>query len=244
MKNLKWIVQTLTMLALTLPSAHAGLTASESPETAPRNQVVGSLPYSNQWVYDQRQSYLYLTFNHGALANSLFLTQHFSSDFGNKNFDYPSIDYFVSMFNFAGAESTSVLRKFSLWTRYGIGFGTRRGELQSPDFTVASSSESAYLTALTFKVGPLISIDLGDWIQPYAGVEFSPFFFRHSSSLDGAESQGAGVLYGPVAGLHFPIFFSHRASLYTEVRRNIVLSDDKNVFGSSTTMGAGLGMVF
>ncbi|MBI3556868.1 MAG: hypothetical protein HY074_11445 [Deltaproteobacteria bacterium] len=244
-----WLVPALTavasLTALTKSTpAMAGLTASDAETLAPKNQVVGQLPYSNQWVFDQRQSYLYLSYNHGQMAAPIFHTGSFDSNFNNQNFDYPSLDYFVNLFSFANSESKSFFGRLSLWTRYGFGVGMRRGELLSGDFTVENSAESSYLTALVFRLGPQLTFDLADWIQPYAGLEFSPFVFRHSSSLSGAESQGAGTLFGPVAGVHLPLFFSHRASIYGEMRRTLVLSDDKHVFGSSTTFGAGLGMVF
>ena len=83
-----WMVPALAILTSTCPSAFAGLTASDTETVAPRNQVVGSLPYSNQWVFDQRQSYLYLSYNHGALAAPVFHSGVYSSNFANQKTNF------------------------------------------------------------------------------------------------------------------------------------------------------------
>jgi hypothetical protein len=231
------------MVLLTVIAAPA-LAAADVSDNG-NNKIVGSLPYSNQWFYDQRQSILYVSFNHARMGDGMIRSGEFTGDYGGSDLNFPSIDYFVTVLQFSGRDgSNGFWRRLSLGMRYGLGVGLKKGALTNSDFSINAASESVYLSAGMARLGPVLAYDLASWLQPYVGVEIAPFVFRQSSSMSVAETQGAGALFGTVAGLHLPAFFSQRASIYAEVRNSKVLSDEKQVFGSSTSVTGGVGMVF
>jgi hypothetical protein len=214
-------------------------------EVSDGNKIVGSLPYSNQWFYDQRQSILYISLNHARMGDGMIRSGDFTGDYGGSDLNFPSIDYFVTVVQFSGRDgSNGFWRRLSLGMRYGLGVGLKKGALTNSDFSINAASESVYLSAGMARLGPVLAYDLTSWLQPYVGLEIAPFVFRQSSSMSGAETQGAGALFGTVAGLHLPAFFSQRASIYGEFRNSKVLSDEKQVFGSSMSVTGGVGMVF
>lgn len=206
--------------------------------------VVGSLPYSNQWIYDDRQSYLYLALNQGQLAQTGISVNQFQSDFGSKSFLFPSIDYFGKLFALAGQESGSQLRNFNFWGRYGLGFQAIDGHLIDPGTSLDNPAEHSSFLSLTMKVGPFFSYDGVSWVQPYIGIEIEPFAYRLSSTTEGAEANGAGALWGPAVGVHLPLFFDHHGSLFGEARRDFILSDSGGVYAPGIAADVGMGLVF
>src|SRR5580700_8068646 len=67
-----------------------GLPASSATST----EVVGSLPYSNQWISDKIDSILYLTYNSAQLGSQTMTVGQYVSDFGSTGFAFPALDFF------------------------------------------------------------------------------------------------------------------------------------------------------
>jgi hypothetical protein len=150
-------------------------------------RVIGNLPYTNQWTFERPSNYLYISYEQLPMASQAVHVSHFETDYSTHNIGIIALDYFSKITPFADALGTSPLRRFGLWGRYKIGFGTQSG-------TVVDDSTNS--------------------IQHYVGFNFIPYYFRNTSSTTGAESEGQGSLYGPAIGVHLPLFFSHKGSIF------------------------------
>jgi hypothetical protein len=222
------------------------LTSSAFAVTQPKleTQVVGELPYSNQWKFDTRDSYLYLSLSNLNLTSGDIDLTKYNSHFSSNSMRVYSIDYFKQIYRFAKVDSQSKWKDFSIWGRYSIGVSSTNGSLSGKGFTINSSVESSNLMTGILHFGPQITYERISWMQPYIGFELSPYFYRHSASLSAAESQGGGILFGPVLGSHFPLFFDHTLSLVGEVRENMTTNNQDNTFATGLTFLSGLGLVF
>jgi hypothetical protein len=225
-------------LAILLFSAegHADATASDG-------NIVGTFPYSNQWIFERTSSFLYISANRTPLISSTFTNTHYQTNFDSKNFDSLSIDYFSRFFGLAKAESPSFLRNFSFWGRYSLGFGARQGQLSDSNVQL-SSIERGTMMAISSRFGLLLCLDSIAWIKPYIGIEISPYFFRQSADLSGAEVQGSSFLYGPAFGVHLPLFFENRASIYGEIRSQLAAQNSGQIFSDNINGDLGVGFAF
>jgi hypothetical protein len=228
----KWALVLAAMSALLAsPVFGADTSASDSDSlfglprsaTSP-SEVVGTLPISTQWISEQTSSYLYVTYNASTMGSSTLSVGQYTADFGSTGFAYPSVDFFAHLFSLASPESRSALRDFSVWGRYSLGFADRSANLSAADGSVDSAVENDSLLIFSARVGLLLGYDYPKWVRPYAGFEISPYYFRNTSGISGAEEQGENFTYGPVLGLHFPVLFSGKASLLAEYRRTIPAS--------------------
>jgi hypothetical protein len=209
--------------------------------TSPQ-EVVGALPYSNQWISEQTNSYLYVTYNSSQMSNSTMTVGQYVADFGSSGYSFPSLDLFTHFTSLAGPESRSPLRDFSLWGRYTLGFADRDGSLSSNLTPIDSNVENDSLLIFYARVGLLLGYDHLTWIRPYAGIEVDPYFFRNTSGISGAEQQGGNFNYGPTIGAHFPVFFSGRGSVLAEYHRAIPLSGSGQIYTNSNNYTAGMGL--
>jgi hypothetical protein len=204
--------------------------------------IVGSIPYSNQWTYEEPSSYIYLVFNHQNLARKEMRVGQYSSAVSSDNLDYPSIDYFVRIFRLGDRESKDLGAKFGLWTRYSLGASVLRDKLKSSDFTLSSTSETGYFGIGFIRLGPVLVYEAAKWIAPYFGGQIFIYGYRHTASISGAETQDGGSGLEPVVGAHFPVLFNRRVSAYGEVRYSYPFDKSKTLLESGTSFDAGLGM--
>jgi hypothetical protein len=207
------------------------------------NDFIGSLPYSNQWTYEQTASFLYLSYNTTSMAQSALNVDRYQSSFDSKSYAYPSIDYFVHLLSLAPVDSKSWTRDVSFWGRYSLGFAERQGSLSDSEVQL-SSLESTSLLIFSARVGLNVSYDRIKWIKPYLGADVAPYFYRATASLTGAEAQGSAICVDPTIGAHFPVLFQGKASLYGEFRRTIALQSGKQLLDSANNFNAGLGLTF
>ena len=216
-----------------------------SPGISPlgSSDFIGTLPYSNQWTYEQTASFLYVSYNTSSMAQSGFGIDRYQTTFASKTYAYPSVDYFVRLLSFAPADSHSWMRDLSLWGRYSLGFAERQGALTDSQVQL-SSLESSSLLIFSARAGFNLSYDRISWVKPYIGAGFAPYFYRATASISGAETQGSAICVDPTIGAHFPVLFQGKASLYGEFSRAIALQNSKQILDSSNNFNAGLGLTF
>ena len=217
-----------------------GLPASSASPT----EVVGSLPYSNQWISERIDSIIYVTYNSARLGSRTMTVGQYVSDFGGAGLAFPALDFFSHLVSFAGPESRSPARDFSLWGRLSFGLAARNGRLSATESPIDSTVESNSLMIFTARVGALLGYDHLNWVKPYAGMEIDPYYFRDTADISAAEQQGEQFCYGPVIGAHFPVLFSGRASLLAEYHRSMPASGTGQIFGTSNNYTAGMGLTF
>jgi hypothetical protein len=226
-------------------SAKAAETQPTPPPKADDTALsAGSMPYSNQWTFDEPDSFLYLSRNQMSLnANSLRFGQ-LESRFSGGTAAFYGVDYFSRITWLSEREGDSWLRQFSLNGRYGTGMLVKKGVLARPDYQISNTSENAYLSGLRGRVGLNLSWELLWWFRPFLSLDTSPIFYRHSSSLSGAEIQGFALYYGEGLGAHFPILFKNKGTLFAEARKDKQLMDHNRLFKGSSSFDAGIGLVF
>lgn len=206
--------------------------------------IAGSMPYSNQWTFDEPDSFLYLSRSQLSLnANSLKFAQLESRFEGNSGAFY-GVDYFSRITWLKDRESNSWIRQFSLNGRYGLGAVIKRGYLARPDYTIDNNTENAYLSGLRGRLGLNLSWEYFWWFRPFLSLDMSPIVYRHSSSLSGAEIQGGALYWGNGIGAHFPILFKNQGTLFAEYRKDRQLMDHNKLFKGDTSFDAGIGLVF
>jgi hypothetical protein len=230
-----------SLVLATVSFARMALQGAESPTPVSSTSSLGSLPYSNQWVYEAPQSYLYITANNGNLASSTLAIKNFRSDFGGESFWYPALDYVTRLFSFGSLEGDSFLRYISVRSRYGIGLITLSGKL-SDSQTALTSAENSSMLGLALRLGPQVSFERWKFMTPYIGAEVTLLGYRHNATLNGAESQGISTLLAPTAGLQFHLW--ERIGVIAEARYDFKVQDSEGLFAGGTHYALGAGLVF
>jgi hypothetical protein len=241
----------LVFASLATNSAFAGQSDADSNSvfglpvsTTSPSEVVGSLPYTNQWISEKTNAYLYVTYNSSQMGTNTITVGQYTANFGNAGYSFPGIDFFSHLTALAGPESKSPLRDFSLWGRYSLGFANRDAQLSAAVTPIDGSVEKDSLLIFSARIGLLAGYERLNWFRPYAGIEVDPYFFRNTSGISGAEEQGGNFNFGPVIGAHFPVFFSGKGSILAEYRRVIPLTGSGQIYSSSNNYTAGMGLTF
>lgn len=248
------IVMSAVTLAALCSTSNAQSSASafkaETPVVAPasaagRNTVVG-LPYSTQWINEEVGAYLYLTYNTASLsAGNELIDGHFIVSFDDQLVKFPTIDYFSKIVAFAPAESLSPLRDVSLWGRYSLGLAAKQGHLGDTRSSIDSTLETSSLFVVAARIGMGVGYERIKGFKPYFGLELSPYMFRQTADLSGAERQGVAYCWAPTLGAHFPIAFDGRGSALLEYRYNqLITAGDRQLFSAGSEVSAGLGVTF
>lgn len=224
-----------------------GLTAVGAPSAADtistEHRLVGSIPYSNQWTFEELRSFLYIAYNRQPQSSAQLAIGPYLSTFGSNDITYPSVDYFIRVTRLGDPELSRFWGDLGLWTRYSLGLTVRRGHLASDAIGVSSTAETSYLAQGFGRFGPVLQFEGNTWIMPYVGAQFFFSGYRHTSTVSGAEAQGGGVGYELIGGLHFPVLFGHRLSAYGEARSTHPVSG-KNLVANGFGFDTGLGLTF
>jgi hypothetical protein len=239
-----WSQETLpdTKAEAISPATTTDASAVTHPATG--GATVGSLPSSNQWLYDRTSAFIYLSYNSLVLKSSALNVGHFTSNLGGSDFKYLSIDSFMRLFNLASPEGPSLFGRFAIWGEISVGLGTRDGDLYDNDLHSALPSETSTLTTFFGKAGLQLVYDRLTWLKPYIGVSSTWYAFRNSSSMSGAVAEGGSSVYAPVAGVHIPITFMGNVSAYGEVQRVNAQGQSGQLFANSTAFDGGFGFSF
>ena len=217
--------------------------AADSP-TRGTSETVGSLSYTNQWIQEKNTTYLYIGYNSASLASPTISENQYTTTFSSNAYSHPSVDLFTHFFSFAGPEARSWARDLSVWGRYSLGIADRKGYVSSSSTPIDSSVTSDSLLIVDGRIGLLLGFDRWSWFRPYVGLEISPYMYRNTADINGAEQQGGNMTYGSVFGAHFPIFFSGRGSILGEYRRTVAALGTGQLFSNANNFYAGMGLAF
>jgi hypothetical protein len=210
----------------------------------PSSTTVGSLPSSNQWLYDRTSAFIYLAYDSLVLKSPNLNISHFTSNLGSTDFKYVSVDSYNRLFNLSSPEGPSFWGKLGIWGEFSAGLGTRDGDLYDNDLHSALPSETASLTTLFGKIGIQLVYEPITWIKPYIGISNTWYAFRHTSSMSGAVKQGGSSYYAPAIGAHIPLTFLGKVSAFGEVQEVNVQTGGSQLFANSTNFNGGLGFSF
>lgn len=207
-------------------------------------RVIGNLPYTNQWVYERSSSYLYLNFDSATLASRNINVSHFQTQFPSNRFNLLSLDFHSRLFSLAEPLGTSFFRRFSFWGRYKLGFGLVDGALFDITQGTSMPADRSSLLVLQGGVGLEFAYDWSDWVQPYIGLNFKPYYYRNTSSMSSAEAEGNNSVYGPSVGVHLPVLFAHKGSLFAELHEDLVTQGSTQIFAKELAGDFGVGLSF
>ncbi|MGZ3710410.1 MAG: hypothetical protein ACXVBE_01585 [Bdellovibrionota bacterium] len=222
----------------------AGILLSSSAKAEEAALTAGSMPYSNQWTYDEPDSFLYLSRNELSLNSDSLKFGQLESRFSGGTAAFYGVDYFARITWLSDREGDSWLRQFSLNGRYGVAGLIKKGTLSRADYQISNTSENAYLNGLRGRFGLNLSWECFWWFRPFVSLDTSPILYRHSSSLSGAEVQGGALYYGEGLGAHFPVLFKNKGTLFAEARKDRQVMDHNKLFKGDTSVDAGIGLVF
>jgi hypothetical protein len=241
----------LALLVTTASLAFGSFAVAETNSSAPgflntndSGALVGSLPSSNQWLYDRPSSFIYLGFDNLVLKSPSLQIDHFTSNLGSPHFNFFSLASFMRLFSLAPPENNSIFGQFSFWGQFSVGLGSRDGSLYDNSMGTALPAESSNVLALFGSVGVQFVYDYLNFFKPYVGMSTTWYGYRHSSSMSGAVSQGGGDYYGPTLGAHIPLTFLGRFSIFGEVQKILTTPGDGQIFAESTNFNGGLGFTF
>ena len=237
-------VSTLTAVASASFGADNTTPSFLDPNSRSAETTVGSLPQSNQWLYDRTSAFVYLGYDSLVLNNPTLKFNHFTTDVGAPQFNFISLDSFMRLWSLASPERTSIFGKFAFWGQFSLGFGSRNGSLYDQDIETSLPAETSTLSTLFGKAGLQLVYDYPTWIKPYLGMSMSWYGYMHNSSMSGASAQGSGTFYGPAAGLHLLLGFLGRISIYGEVQKILAQPGDNQIFADSTNFNGGIGFAF
>jgi hypothetical protein len=231
--------QTLTPIGSASPASSVG--TRESDDSV---RVIGNLPYSNQWVFERPSNYLYLNYDGNTLASNNINVSHFQTQYSSTQINLLSLDFFSRLFTIADPLGDSFFRRFSFWGRYKVGFGMINGSLVDTTEGDALPAEKNSLLVLQGAVALNFAYDWSDWVQPYIGFNFKPYYYRNTSSMSSAESEGNSSVYGPSVGVHLPVLFSHKGSLFAEVHKDMAMQGSGQIFANEVAGDFGVGLTF
>jgi hypothetical protein len=202
--------------------------------------VVGTIPYTNQWKFEELDSFLYLTYNQQHMAETTLTVNQYTATF-TPDSNHPTVDYFIRIARFADAETASIARYFSLWGRYSLGLGVKQGQLASGAFQLSDASSTGYLAHGVMRLGVNLTYEKYKYFWPYLGVQGIFTGYRHTAAIGGAEAQGGAGGYELIGGVHMPILFGRRISVFAEGRYTNLLSNNTPVYSNGFFAAAGLG---
>jgi len=218
-----------------------GVGTREADDTV---RIIGTLPYSNQWTFERPSNYLYFNYDQQTLSSQAIHVSHFDSKYNSNKMNIFSLDYFSKLFDLADPLGDSFFRRFALWGRYKVGFGMQSGAVIDDNTSTTLPAEKSSLLVLIGQVQLNFAYNWSEWVQPYIGFDYKPYYFRNTSSMSSAESEGSSAMYGPALGVQLPILFSHRGSLLAEVHKDIVTASSNQIFAGQIGGDFGVGLSF
>jgi len=217
---------------------------ASAPEADDSVRVIGTLPYSNQWTFERPSNYLYINLEQATLASQAIVSSTYESDYSSNKINLISLDYFSKLFDLANPLGDSFFRRFAFWGRYRVGFGLLSGTVMDDSTSTVLPAEKSSLLVLMGQVELNFAYNWSEWVQPYIGFSYKPYYFRNTSSTSSAELEGNNSLYGPSLGVHLPIFFSHKGSILMEVHQDMAPSSSNQIFATRLGADFGVGLVF
>jgi hypothetical protein len=237
-------LRTSTALGQTFAGSGSTTNSVGSRDSDDSVRVIGNLPYSNQWVYERSSSYLYFNLDSATLVSQNINVSHFQTQYSSTRFNLLSLDFHSRLFSLADPLGSSFFRRFSFWGRYKLGLGMIDGALMDMTQGTLLPAEKNSLLVLQGALALDFAYDWSDWIQPYIGFNFKPYYYRNTSSMSSAEKEGNSSIYGPSVGVHLPVLFSHKGSLFAELHEDLVTQGSGQIFTNEVAGDFGVGLTF
>src|ERR1017187_3158344 len=167
-----------------------------SAQVSEEGTTIGALPQSMNWFYDQPSSFVFIGLNQLHLDSPVIQQNLYTASFDSPDINFISLQYFSRLYKSHSSDSL-----MSLWMRYGLGVSTKQGNVTSSAFQVSNNSSHSYLGSLLAQIGIQMSYDYWRTLRPYLGAQVLGVFYRNTSPLSAAESDGQGYGYEPVLGI-------------------------------------------
>ena len=204
------------------------------------NQVVGALPYSNQWEYEKPDSYLFLVYDPQSFSSMTIAHGDYKISFGSKSSFY-GINYFTKL----GSLLAPAKKDLAVWLRTSLEFSTPSTGI-SPGADAAplsSASSTGQMFMGRIGAGPMLTWDLNSFLKPFAGAELWGYAYRHTASINSADFTGEGLMLEPMIGIESRIIDPVHAMVQVGYNQSI-LNSSSSILGNGTSLSFGLGAMF
>lgn len=213
-------------------------------ESQNANQVVGSLPYSNQWEYEKADSYIFLVYDPQSFSSANIKHGDFNVSLSSTKTSLYGLNYYTRLTSLLSSGATELKQKdLALWLRFSLEFSNPGTTLSSDTAPLSSASDTGQLFMARAGAGPMLTWDLNSFIKPFLGVELWGYAYRHSASINSVDFSGQGMMLEPLLGIESRILAPVHAMAQLGFNRALS-SSSSSILTNSTSVSFGLGAMF
>jgi len=216
-----------------------GLLLFLTQTTFAENQVVGTLPYSNQWEYEKADSYLFLVYDPQSFSSTNIRHGDYNISLLSSKTAFYGINYFTKLSSLLPPEK----KELAIYLKFSLEFSTPSTGISSDTTALSSASNTGQLFLGRVGAGPTLSWDLSPFLKPFVGAEFWGYAYRHTASINSADFTGSGLMVEPMVGLEAKIIDPVHAMAQLGFNHSLV-SSESTLLGNSTAVSLGLGAMF
>ena len=208
-------------------------------ESQSTNQVVGALPYSNQWEYEKPDSYLFLVYEPQAFSATNIVHGDYNISLASKASLY-GINYFTKL----NSLLPPAKKELALWLRLSLEFSTpSTGIAPEAGAPLSSASNSGQIFLGRVGAGPMLTWDLTSFLKPFMGTELWGYAYRHTAAINSADFTGQGLMLEPMLGVETRIIEPVHAMVQVGYNQSLLHSSSA-IIGNSAEVSFGLGAMF
>jgi len=210
---------------------------SSFAENQSENQVVGSLPYSNQWEYEKPDSYLFLVYDPQSLSSATIVHGAYNISTDSKASLY-GVNYFTKL----GSLLPPAQKELALWLRLSLEFSSPSTGISS-DTPLSTASSTGQIFLGRVGAGPMLTWDLTSFLKPFVGTELWGYAYRHTASINSADFTGQGLMIEPMLGVETRIIEPVHAMAQVGYNQSL-LHSSSGIIGNGASVSFGLGAMF
>lgn len=215
--------------------------ASASP--AAEKQVVGSLPYSNQWEFEKSDSYIFLVYDPQTFSTTSIRHGDFNVGLGNSKTALYGLNYYTKLTTLASTGQSHLEKELAAWLRFSLELANPSTSLDSDTAPISSASNTGQLFMGRVGAGSIITWSLTSFLRPFIGAELWGYAYRHSASINAVDFSGQGFMIEPLVGAETRIIEPIHAVAQVGFNR-MLSSSHQSILGSSTSVSLGIGAMF
>ena len=206
-----------------------------------QNQIIGSLPYSNQWKYEKADSFLFFITETESIRQTEFNKDVFQAKLNSDRLNLFGLYYLTRIGNFWASETST--KDLSFWLRFTLEFAAPSTQITAQNTDLSSASSSGQFFLGRMGIGPEISWSLSPYFKPFAATEVWGYTYRHSASITAIDFSGQGFMLEPMIGFQSQLFqpLSATAKIGFPQKLN---SNSSTLISSSTSLSLGMGVMF
>ncbi len=231
------------------PPGVSRLSLSDSTDDRKSNSVadgnyVGALPTSVQWYYEKNHSIIAIGSQTLQLTSDELSSADYSIHLDSRRLNYFNFTYMSPLFRWDSISQQNAWHSFLVAMSFNFGIGSADTSVRASSFTTTQSSAISSFFSSMLGFGLQLEWSYLNYIQPYVGYRILGIWYRHASSLSGAEFQGDSWGGSPTFGL-ITRFGDSRIAAFAEASQVSFFKKSARIAPSSEiNLGVGLGTSF